>query len=646
MKKYILVFSLIFYYFFGFSQITSYDWLRTMGNYMDDTPIRLYTDNFGDCKLIINTIGSGNSDTLFFTDTSLSGSDNFLIEFTDNGNLSKALDIPNLQYSTISDFQQNNTYMYSVMSRSTYWSNTYGSSTIPVTQTVDFFVTKQDTFGNPISLNIISGTGDDYASNIVLDKNGNVIVSGYYDSPSLSFAGTTISNSGSEDAFIAKYDSLGNELWIKRIYSTYDDEPEALAVDNYGNIYYAQWTNSNLLNVAGILLNAINSNFVSFLLKFDPNGNLVWNKLLHSNASSIYDQNFICDVKIDNSNNVLISGYSSGLTFLFDSDTIWSSNVFPIQPNCHNSFIVKLDSNGSVLWKKYAITEFSLNESVKPVITYDKDNSVYFSFCYEGDTIIFDNDTIIPVSQITDKMPILSKIDSSGVRQWYNNLEAQPFAYLRELFVADNYDIYMSGVFTALDTLKFDSLCSPGFFIASSFDIFLLTASQYVPEHTKQFVNLSQGWSIISSYVDPYVPDCDSVFTDVATDMILMKNEIGQTFWPMYNVNTIGDFQLGEGYILKMYNFNILEVSGIAAVPEWSPLALLQDWNIIGYLRQNSGVISTMLNDISQNIVMVKNGNGLIYWPTYGIDNIGNMNPGEGYQIKMLAADTLLYPAN
>jgi hypothetical protein len=62
------------------------------------------------------------------------------------------------------------------------------------------------------------------------------------------------------------------------------------------------------------------------------------------------------------------------------------------------------------------------------------------------------------------------------------------------------------------------------------------------------------------------VPDCDSVFADVAPDMVLMKNEIGQTFWPMYSVNTIGNFQLGEGYIIKMYNFNILEVSGIAAV--------------------------------------------------------------------------------
>ena len=43
---------------------------------------------------------------------------------------------------------------------------------------------------------------------------------------------------------------------------------------------------------------------------------------------------------------------------------------------------------------------------------------------------------------------------------------------------------------------------------------------------------------------------------------------------------------------------------------------------------------------------MAKSGGGLVYWPLYGINNIGNMNPGEGYQIKMLAADTLLYPAN
>jgi hypothetical protein len=114
----------------------------------------------------------------------------------------------------------------------------------------------------------------------------------------------------------------------------------------------------------------------------------------------------------------------------------------------------------------------------------------------------------------------------------------------------------------------------------------------------------------------------------------------------VYNVNTIGDFLLGEGYIIKMNTFNILEISGIAAFPQWSPLALNQDWSIIGYLRQNSGAIGSMLAGITSNLYVVKNGSGLVYWPMYGINNIGNMNPGEGYQIKMLAADTLLYPAN
>ncbi|MBT3208109.1 MAG: hypothetical protein HN347_07145 [Bacteroidetes bacterium] len=644
MKKYLILLCLIFSFLFGYTQIISYDWLRTMGGENDDKPIHLSSQDNNSCNLAIYSPGS--SDSLFLTDTSFAGNYNHLFRLETNGEIIPGINLPNISNALFINFIFNSYSRYTLCSKISFSSITYGSSISNlVTNSQDIYVVKDDLSGNPISILGFGGSGIDEPTHFVLDSDGNIIITGYYNSPNLSFAGTTIGNSGTEDAFIAKYDSLGNELWIRRIASLDDDEPEALAVDDYGNIYYAQITYEDFLWADGNFLYANNSNGVSFLLKFDPNGNLIWNKLLHSNASSIYDQNFICDVEIDNSNNVLISGYSSGLTFLFDSDTIWSSNVYPVQPYCHNPFIVKLDTSGSVLWSKYAITEFSLNESVQPVITYDKDNCVYFSFCYEGDTIIFDNDTIIPVSQITDKMPILSKFDSSGVRQWYNNLEAQPFAYLRELDVADNYDIYMSGVFNSVYSIQFDSLVSPSFYTNSN-DIFLLKATQYVPDHTKHFVNLNLGWSIISSYVDPYVPDCDSVFADVATYMVLMKNEIGETFWPMYNVNTIGDLQIGEGYIIKMYNFNILEVSGIAIVPEWSPLALLQDWNIIGYLRQNSGVISTMLNDISQNIVMVKNGNGLIYWPMYGIDNIGNMNPGEGYQIKMLAADTLLYPAN
>jgi len=56
--------------------------------------------------------------------------------------------------------------------------------------------------------------------------------------------------------------------------------------------------------------------------------------------------------------------------------------------------------------------------------------------------------------------------------------------------------------------------------------------------------------------------------------------------------------------------------------------------------------IETIMNSISSDIVIVKDGAGNVYWPAFGVNNIGNMKPGEGYQIKMKAPRTLTYPAN
>jgi len=53
-----------------------------------------------------------------------------------------------------------------------------------------------------------------------------------------------------------------------------------------------------------------------------------------------------------------------------------------------------------------------------------------------------------------------------------------------------------------------------------------------------------------------------------------------------------------------------------------------------------------MLSTLDPNIIIVKDGNGMVYWPSVFLNMIGNMIPGEGYQIKMNAADVFTYPAN
>jgi uncharacterized protein (TIGR02145 family) len=53
-----------------------------------------------------------------------------------------------------------------------------------------------------------------------------------------------------------------------------------------------------------------------------------------------------------------------------------------------------------------------------------------------------------------------------------------------------------------------------------------------------------------------------------------------------------------------------------------------------------------MLYTIQPNIDLVKDQIGNVYWPQYGFNLIGDIEPGQGYQIKMNIADTLIYLPN
>lgn len=89
-----------------------------------------------------------------------------------------------------------------------------------------------------------------------------------------------------------------------------------------------------------------------------------------------------------------------------------------------------------------------------------------------------------------------------------------------------------------------------------------------------------------------------------------------------------------------------MTVEGIAVEPENTPILIPQGWSFLGYLRTISAYIDTLLLPIVADVIIVKNTPGQIYWPQWGLNAIGEMIPGEGYQIKLVAQDTLIYPPN
>ena len=74
--------------------------------------------------------------------------------------------------------------------------------------------------------------------------------------------------------------------------------------------------------------------------------------------------------------------------------------------------------------------------------------------------------------------------------------------------------------------------------------------------------------------------------------------------------------------------YNLLEALSIS-------IDLLFGWNIIGYTNSLEHDVVLALAEIEELIIVFKDNNADVYLPEYGFNGIGNLIPGQGYQIKL-----------
>jgi len=175
--------------------------------------------------------------------------------------------------------------------------------------------------------------------------------------------------------------------------------------------------------------------------------------------------------------------------------------------------------------------------------------------------------------------------------------------------------------------------------------IYELSALMGVTTNTHSLA-LAPGWNMISSYIQPSNPNLESMLAPIIPQMVIMKNGRGQVFWPSLGINQIGQWNPRDGYQIFMQSAALLVITGNQIVPEATPISLQAGWNLVAYLRNSPMSIVTALASIADKLVIVKNNAGQVYWPALGINQIGNMLPGQGYLINVSMAATLTYPAN
>jgi hypothetical protein len=157
-------------------------------------------------------------------------------------------------------------------------------------------------------------------------------------------------------------------------------------------------------------------------------------------------------------------------------------------------------------------------------------------------------------------------------------------------------------------------------------------------------IQLQSGWNMISSRIVPIQNQIESVFLDIVDDVVLVKNGDGQTYWPELGVNHIDAWNYKSGYQVYMDTNRELQITGSPVVTSEESIALPAGWSMVAFLSESSLDPSIALESLGSNLIIAKNNIGGVYWPQFNANTMGDMTPGQGYQIYLHNSATLIYP--
>jgi hypothetical protein len=188
-----------------------------------------------------------------------------------------------------------------------------------------------------IELVTVGGSGYDVGYSVKFDGFGNTYVTGSFQG-SANFGNIQVSSAGTSDIFLAKYNPNYDLVWVRTLKSTNSSGSKEIAVDFAGNVYMTgtfigtvSFGNISLTEAGGI---------DGFITKFDTYGNAVWAKQISSGG---YDAGY--SIKFDASGSLYVTGAFSN-TASFGTTSLTSDGGNDI-------FIAKYTaSNGDLIWAK------------------------------------------------------------------------------------------------------------------------------------------------------------------------------------------------------------------------------------------------------------------------------------------------------
>jgi hypothetical protein len=274
---------------------------------------------------------------------------------------------------------------------------TFGQFTLNSFGRNDIFVAKLDKYGNWLWAVTAGGESSDEGTGIVVDYNGNVYITGkfWY---TASFGNISLTGWGGDDIFAAKLDNNGNWLWAVKAGGAFAETSFGIALDSNGNSYVTgifRW----LMCIGTInLTNPSPYFFDIFVAKIDNDGNWLW----ATSGGGELDE-FVYDIAVDVNGETYITGEFYGNATFGQDNLTGQGNI--------DVFVAKLDKDGNWLW---AISGGGPSSEGGLDIVVDSSCNVYVTGFFWG-SLTFETTTL---NLFGGGDAYVLKLDTNGNLQW------------------------------------------------------------------------------------------------------------------------------------------------------------------------------------------------------------------------------------
>jgi sugar lactone lactonase YvrE len=317
------------------------------------------------------------------------------------------------------------------------------------------FVVKYNSSGTAQWATRIDGTGTDAGYGIATDSNGNVYVTGYYLTSSVTIFNAggstfgTLANSGSFAGFIVKYNSAGIAQWATRIDGTGDDVGFGIATDATGNVYVTgRYTGTvTVFNAGGTSFGTLanSGSFAAFVVKYNTSGTAQWATRIDGTGADVGH-----GIATDADGNVYVTGYYTGTVTIFNAGGTSFGTLANSGGNA--AFVVKYNTTGSAQWATRI--DGTGNDQGWGIAT-DATGNVYVTGYYAGTVTIFNagGTSFGTLANSGSFAAYVVKYNTSGTAQWATRIDGTSSNSGQGIATDATGNVYVTGYYQGTVTI-------------------------------------------------------------------------------------------------------------------------------------------------------------------------------------------------